>query len=82
MEYNTCRDLCLQVIWAYIQPFSLELLGNNLDTMLLTVNSQVVRTLCRPSYTFEEVEDMLWNYYNPHTFLILLREYLSASELR
>ena len=24
MEYNTCKDLCLQVVWAYIQPSSLE----------------------------------------------------------
>lgn len=132
MEYNTCRDLCLQVIWAYIQPVSLEGLvqnqyrdiegecnskkvhkrlkklikegrsdleplkklltefetdksikavqnlcnyikhrgtvhfeglGDNLDTMLLTVNGQVVRTLGRPSYTFEEIENVLWNYH-------------------
>lgn len=132
MEYNTCRDLCLQVIWAYIQPSSIESLvqnqyrdierecnsekvhkrfkelikegrsdleslkklltefendksikvvqnlcnyikhrgtvhfeglGDNFDTMLLTVNGQVVRTLGRPSYTFEEIEDVLWNYH-------------------
>lgn len=132
MEYNTCLDLCLQVIWAYIQPSSLEALvqnqyrdtekecdsetvhktlkkliksgrddlkplkkllgkfekddsiedlrmlcnylkhrgtihfdglGTNLDSMLLTVNGQVVRTLSRKSYTFEEVEDILWNYH-------------------
>lgn len=30
MEYNTCKDLCLQVIWAYIQPSSLESLAQNL----------------------------------------------------
>lgn len=30
MEYNTCRDLCLQVVWAYIQPSSLESLAQNL----------------------------------------------------
>lgn len=132
MEYNTCRDLCLQVVWAYIQPSSLESLaqnlyrntekecnsetvhkelkrlikegrtdlkplkkllgkfekdkyitdvrdmcnyikhrgtihfdglGDNLDKMLLTVNGQVVRSLGRPSYTFNEVEDILWNYH-------------------
>lgn len=132
MEYNICRDLCLQVIWAYIQPSSLESLaqnlyrntekecnsetvhkglkklikegrtelqplkkllgkfendkqitdvrdlcnyikhrgtihfdglGDNLDKMLLTVNGQVVRSLGRPSYTFNEVEDILWNYH-------------------
>ena len=132
MEYNTCKDLCLQVVWAYIQPSSLESLaqnlyrntekecnsetvhkelkrlikegrtdlkplkkllgkfendkyitdvrdmcnyikhrgtihfdglGDNLDKMLLTVNGQVVRSLGRPSYTFNEVEDILWNYH-------------------
>lgn len=30
MEYNTCRDLCLQVVWTYIQPSSLESLAQNL----------------------------------------------------
>ena len=30
MEYNTCKDLCLQVVWAYIQPSSLESLAQNL----------------------------------------------------
>lgn len=38
-------------------------LGDNLDKMLLTVNGQVVRSLGRPSYTFNEAEDILWNYH-------------------
>lgn len=133
MEYNNCMGLCLQVVWTYIQPASLELLvqyqyrnniekacncknvhkelkrlirgghtelkplkkilgkfekdehitdvrvmcnyikhrgtihfdglGDNLDKMLLTVNGQVVRSLERLSYTFNEVEDVLWNYH-------------------
>ena len=132
MEYNACKDLCLQVIWAYIQPSSLESLvqnqyrntekdcnseivhktlkrlikegrndlkplkkllaklendpsiiavrdlcnyikhrgtihfeglGDNLDKMLLSINGQAVRTLSRPSYTFEKVEEILWNYH-------------------
>lgn len=31
--------------------------------MFLTINGQAVRALGRPSYTFEEIEDILWNYH-------------------
>lgn len=152
MEYNACRDLCLQVVWAYIQPSSLESLaqnqyrdtekectsetvhkelkrlikegrtelktlkkilgkfetdksitdvrdicnyikhrgtihfdglGNNLDKMLLTVNGHVVRTLGRPTYTFNEVEEILWNfhkdfqkYFNQIIDMIIPKDYM------
>ena len=29
MEYNTCKDLSLQIVWAYILPSSLESLAQN-----------------------------------------------------